>query len=50
MTAGEKNLKHFALSLLTLLAAISLGACTTSPRTQLSWNVQDHNTYYGPHA
>lgn len=35
---------------LTLFAAVSLSACTTSPRTQLSWGVQDHKTYYGPRS
>jgi murein DD-endopeptidase MepM/ murein hydrolase activator NlpD len=32
---------------LALLAALSLSACETSPRTELSWNVREH-VAYGP--
>lgn len=35
---------------LALISAVTVSACTTSPRTQLSWNVQDHRTYYGPRS
>ncbi|HTT97963.1 MAG TPA: M23 family metallopeptidase [Rhizomicrobium sp.] len=48
MTAWTKRPEFRAL-VLTALAAISLSACTESPRTQLSWNVEDH-TYYGPRS
>ena len=50
MTAWRKNPEALRALVLTVLTAVSLSACTTSPRTQLSWNVQDHHTYYGPHA
>ena len=50
MTAWRKNPELVRALILSVLAAASLSACTTSPRTQLSWNVQDHNTYYGPHS
>jgi murein DD-endopeptidase MepM/ murein hydrolase activator NlpD len=50
MTAWTKKPEALRALVLALLAAVSLSACTTSPRTQLSWNVQDHNTYYGPHS
>jgi murein DD-endopeptidase MepM/ murein hydrolase activator NlpD len=50
MTAWTKNPELLRALVLSVLAAVTLSACTTSPRTQLSWNVQDHNTYYGPHA
>ena len=46
MIAWRKRPELFLL----LLAAAALSACSTSPRTELSWNVQDHHTYYGPHA
>jgi murein DD-endopeptidase MepM/ murein hydrolase activator NlpD len=44
---------EFAIA--TLAVAISLSACTTSPSTQLSWNVRDHAVHdprveYGPRA
>jgi murein DD-endopeptidase MepM/ murein hydrolase activator NlpD len=48
MTAWTKKPDVLRALVLTLLAAVSLSACTTSPRTQLSWGVQDHKTYYGP--
>jgi len=47
MTAWKRNPDVVRALVLTLFAAITLSACTTSPHTQLSWNVQDH-TYYGP--
>jgi murein DD-endopeptidase MepM/ murein hydrolase activator NlpD len=50
MTAWTRNPELLRALVLTLLAAVTLSACTTSPRTQLSWNVQDHNTYYGPRS
>jgi murein DD-endopeptidase MepM/ murein hydrolase activator NlpD len=49
MNAWTKTPDVIRALVLTLLAAVTLSACTTSPRTQLSWNVQDH-TYYGPRA
>src|SRR5579862_1065883 len=37
---------------LALCAALTLAACSTSPRTELSWDVREHksanNTFYGP--
>ncbi len=47
MPAWTKKSDLLRALLLTMLAAVTLSACTTSPRTQLSWDVQDH-TYYGP--
>jgi len=49
MIAWKRNSDSVRALVLTALAAVTLSACTTSPRTQLSWNVQDH-TYYGPRA
>jgi len=50
MTAWRKKPEFVRAFVLTFFAAVTLSACTTSPRTQLSWNVQDRNTYYGPRA
>jgi len=41
-----RSLERSGLMLATL-ASLSLAACTTSPRTQLAWGVQDHFT---PHT
>jgi murein DD-endopeptidase MepM/ murein hydrolase activator NlpD len=57
MTVRTRNSELPGVLVLTLLAAVSLSACSTSPRTEFGWDVQDHhiaretnNTFYGPHA
>ena len=39
---------------LALCAALTLAACSTTPRTELSWDVREHksanNTFYGPRS
>jgi murein DD-endopeptidase MepM/ murein hydrolase activator NlpD len=56
MTVWKKNREFAGGVVLTLIAAVSLSACSTSPRTELAWDVQDHhinkdnNTFYGPRA
>jgi murein DD-endopeptidase MepM/ murein hydrolase activator NlpD len=49
MEVWKRNSDAIRALALIALAAVMLSACTTTPRTQLSWNVDDH-TYYGPHS
>jgi murein DD-endopeptidase MepM/ murein hydrolase activator NlpD len=45
---------NFERAALAFCAALTLCACSTSPRTELSWDVREHkvanNTFYGPRA
>jgi murein DD-endopeptidase MepM/ murein hydrolase activator NlpD len=49
MEVWKRNSDAIRALALIAFAAVMLSACTTTPRTQLSWNVDDH-TYYGPHS
>jgi len=58
----RKNRERTLRLAVLLVAALVLGACAESPRTELSWNVRDYrsrthqpapldrNTYYGPQS
>jgi murein DD-endopeptidase MepM/ murein hydrolase activator NlpD len=57
MKVWKKNREVFCALAVATLMAMSLSACTTSPQTQLSWNVRDHATQsrkgiteYGPRS
>lgn len=48
----RENLERAIRSAVLVLAAVTLVACESSPRTELSWDVREHrapkNTFYGP--
>ncbi len=62
MIVRRRGARHLPGLGMVLLAVLSVAACTTSPRTQLSWGVRDHRsvpvsraqyaarTEYGPRA
>jgi murein DD-endopeptidase MepM/ murein hydrolase activator NlpD len=50
MAVWKRNSDAIRALALAALAAMMLSACTTSPHTQLAWDAQDRNTYYGPRA